>query len=277
MNFADFYKQIDPLADRLRQVKSEALATDDLDQLNRLNDESSRLVGGIHDAFNLVIDAKLTRSETSGRSSSPKSGPDSTVLYRLYGGEGLLYIGIAHKVATRLVQHSQSKPWFDEVTSIFVERYRTRAEATEAERLAIIAEQPKFNVVHNGTNPRREKVAGQPAPVRAVAAPCHPLVGKFVHSHADLEHPREARDQGRVTTDLGNGLFLVMWHSWGWGEAMYEQIHHISDMKTWRLFSTADDWRDAGDESMKIVDRRLEREANSTTPFSVVSTPETRG
>lgn len=181
---------------------------------------------------------------------------DPTVLYRLYGADGLLYIGIARSIATRLGQHAASKDWFDQVTTIVLERFDTRERAAEAERSAIIEEKPSHNIVHNrGTRPSHIRTVRH-----AAANATDALVGKFVHTHGDPEHPREAGNQGRITSSVGDGYYLVMWHSWWDGAYMHEQLVHIGDMATWRFFGSLDDWVEAGDESSKLVSRRIEAE-----------------
>lgn len=94
-------------------------------------------------------------------------------LYRFYDAEDtLLYVGITEAGAMRWNQHRKSKHWWPEVVSSTVEHFTTRAEALEAERQAIIAEQPLHNVVHNRTRQpdRSEELVwkcvecGQPIP-----------------------------------------------------------------------------------------------------------------
>lgn len=71
-------------------------------------------------------------------------------LYRFYDSEGaLLYVGITEVGAMRWNQHRKSKHWWSDVASTTVEHFRTRPEALEAEKQAIIAERPIHNVVHN--------------------------------------------------------------------------------------------------------------------------------
>lgn len=71
-------------------------------------------------------------------------------LYRFYDVEGrLLYIGLTADLPTRLNNHRDDKPWWCEVTRVAVEHYPDRAAVIAAERRAIIAEGPRYNVVHN--------------------------------------------------------------------------------------------------------------------------------
>jgi hypothetical protein len=74
---------------------------------------------------------------------------ERTALYRIRGEAGvLLYIGITNSVPFRWNGHQAVQPWWDEVRSLTVEWYGTRAEAEEAEKAAILAEQPKHNVTY---------------------------------------------------------------------------------------------------------------------------------
>lgn len=75
--------------------------------------------------------------------------PESTALYRIRGeGDVLIYIGITNSVPFRWNGHQSLQPWWDEVRSVTVEWYDTRAEAAAAEKAAILAEQPKYNVTY---------------------------------------------------------------------------------------------------------------------------------
>jgi DNA-directed RNA polymerase subunit RPC12/RpoP/predicted GIY-YIG superfamily endonuclease len=76
-----------------------------------------------------------------------------TSLYRLFNKAGeLLYIGIAGNVGRRMGEHSE-KPWWLEVASITVEHHPRRILAELAEREAIKAEHPRYNVQHVDPEP----------------------------------------------------------------------------------------------------------------------------
>jgi len=75
--------------------------------------------------------------------------PERTALYRIRGeGHVLLYIGITNSVPFRWNGHQAVQPWWDELRSLTVERYDTRAQAEQAEKAAILAEQPRYNVTY---------------------------------------------------------------------------------------------------------------------------------
>lgn len=67
-------------------------------------------------------------------------------LYRFYGDEGLLYVGISSNVGTRWKGHTREKPWWAEVTHATIEHYEDRDSALVAETVAIKSERPKYNV-----------------------------------------------------------------------------------------------------------------------------------
>ncbi|MFF4362635.1 GIY-YIG nuclease family protein [Streptomyces sp. NPDC001604] len=73
-----------------------------------------------------------------------------TALYRLYGLEGLLYVGISISPLTRVRTHLREQPWASQVVGIRIE-YPDDAEA--AEREAVWTERPKYNVIFNGETP----------------------------------------------------------------------------------------------------------------------------
>lgn len=75
-------------------------------------------------------------------------------LYRFYNGNGaLLYIGIALQPFARMGQHRREKSWWGEVATVTIEHYVSRPKAMAAERAAIKAEKPRYNVVHNRDKP----------------------------------------------------------------------------------------------------------------------------
>lgn len=67
-------------------------------------------------------------------------------LYRFWEGGNLLYIGISINAYTRTKGHQSTAGWWPEATSVTFEKYPNRAAVLVAEREAIRAEQPKYNV-----------------------------------------------------------------------------------------------------------------------------------
>jgi predicted GIY-YIG superfamily endonuclease len=75
-----------------------------------------------------------------------------TAVYRAYSTHGyLLYVGIAKDVERRMADHRRSSPWFVDAARIDIKHYPNRWQAENAEREAIRAEQPIWNVVGNST------------------------------------------------------------------------------------------------------------------------------
>ena len=77
------------------------------------------------------------------------------IVYRMFDDNGsLLYIGMTSHSGRRFNDHS-GKSWFSLVAVITLERHPGAARAAGAERLAILAEKPVFNV--RGLEPSRPK------------------------------------------------------------------------------------------------------------------------
>lgn len=75
---------------------------------------------------------------------------DLTWLYRMFDAhDNLLYVGISKSAFARFEQHSHDKPWINQVVRWEREQYPTRAAALVAEKAAIIAERPRYNIIHN--------------------------------------------------------------------------------------------------------------------------------
>jgi len=78
------------------------------------------------------------------------SGNGEQALYRFYDAAGdLLYIGITFDPGSRWAQHQHDKPWWHEVQQLTVEVHPDRQAVLDAERAAILAERPRYNIVHN--------------------------------------------------------------------------------------------------------------------------------
>ncbi|MFD6565429.1 GIY-YIG nuclease family protein [Micromonospora profundi] len=93
---------------------------------------------------------QLALDQTIQSSNHPSSPLDPTALYRFFNREGvLLYVGITVDPRVRWHQHSKDKPDWRQVVDIRLEHYDTRDEALDAERRAIQAELPLWNIQHN--------------------------------------------------------------------------------------------------------------------------------
>ena len=74
------------------------------------------------------------------------------VVYRIWSGDTLLYVGLTMDLSQRLKAHSIGKPWWVEVTHITLTHYESKADAARAEELAIDSESPKYNRSRTYTN-----------------------------------------------------------------------------------------------------------------------------
>ncbi len=69
------------------------------------------------------------------------------VLYRMYDAHGaLLYVGRTCNPHNRFRAHQIEKHWWLEVDTIKVENFESRPALVEAERIAIVAEKPRYNI-----------------------------------------------------------------------------------------------------------------------------------
>jgi hypothetical protein len=86
-------------------------------------------------------------------------------MYRLYDEAGtLLYIGISWSALQRIAQHHDDKHWWRDVATVKIETIKgSRPAAAQAERQAIIAETPLYNIVYNtaGSKPTKPKPANR--------------------------------------------------------------------------------------------------------------------
>lgn len=70
-----------------------------------------------------------------------------TALYRMWDAAGtLLYVGITGNPIERWRKHAQKKPWWRRVHQITCELFPKEHLALDAERAAIRAERPEFNI-----------------------------------------------------------------------------------------------------------------------------------
>lgn len=85
------------------------------------------------------------------------------VLYRMYDQAGaLLYVGITVHLGGRFDHHRRTKPWWTDVVRIEMQHFPNRAAVEEAERLAVAAEGPRYNV-HLTDVPFTAAGAGSPS------------------------------------------------------------------------------------------------------------------
>jgi hypothetical protein len=94
------------------------------------------------------VDTQFLRSLFDEEGSLHTAG--RTALYRLYGLEGLLYVGISTCPLTRIRTHLRQQSWAPHVIGIRID-YPDDAHA--AERETVHTERPLHNVVFNGATP----------------------------------------------------------------------------------------------------------------------------
>lgn len=79
----------------------------------------------------------------------------NAVVYRFYDADGAaLYIGYSSALLTRITGHRSNSPWFKKVATVKVEHFDTRSAALAAEKVAIEAERPRYNINHKAGSPR---------------------------------------------------------------------------------------------------------------------------
>jgi hypothetical protein len=81
---------------------------------------------------------------------SPELFNRPTHLYRFFDKDGrLLYIGVSLHAVVRLVQHVKEAHWVNQACQVIWETFPNRYAALKAEKDAIRAERPPFNIAHN--------------------------------------------------------------------------------------------------------------------------------
>lgn len=102
-------------------------------------------------AIGFVIGLFAGRTIAAKSQPPPPSPPQPkldrpTTLYRYYDAQHrLLYVGITCRGPKRAAEHAKSQPWWPRQVWMRSEHYDTWAEAEEAERVAIAAEEPECN------------------------------------------------------------------------------------------------------------------------------------
>ncbi|MEV2239587.1 hypothetical protein [Micromonospora sp. NPDC049891] len=89
----------------------------------------------------------------------PDARETPTALYFWYDAtDVLLYIGITGDLATRQTSHAKRSSWAEFADHSKIRRFPSRAGAEAAEKAAIEAERPLFNVQHNDTPEARQRL-----------------------------------------------------------------------------------------------------------------------
>lgn len=124
-----------------------------------------------------------------------------TTLYRHFDGEGiLLYVGIAYDAYNRWRQHQDHSAWTPEVRRTTYDLFPTREAALTAEREAIQAECPKYNIKMNG---RRLEIEQPRIPETPAQASAFKLFDRIVNF-------RGAYTPNGVAVELDMNLSMVL-------------------------------------------------------------------
>lgn len=178
-----------------------------------------------------------------------RPAPATTDLYRYFDADGrLLYIGISLHAAKRAAEHRAGKDWWNDVATMTIEKFATREAALEAERVAIIAEGPLHNVVHN-----RDREAGKALVAAAMervptsGRPEYPwmtdgMVGWFVHTY---DSDGTLHYQGEVAFQVTDDSYMIQWFEFLMGEPSDCTIHHVSEMGHWKFYPKLEWWKEA--------------------------------
>jgi len=104
-------------------------------------------------------------------------------LYRHFNKEGdLLYVGISLSSINRLGQHKDNSHWFETISRVEIENFKTREEAVEAEAKAIFFEKPKYNIMR----PRHNQLMLEEAQKRAALVQKKEELAPSIQSRKDL-------------------------------------------------------------------------------------------
>lgn len=86
-------------------------------------------------------------------------------LYRYFDAEGtLLYIGVTSRINRRMREHYESSAWFAKVTRCEFEQFPDRKSVLDAERNAILSENPLHNNHHKPRSRCRSTFDENPEP-----------------------------------------------------------------------------------------------------------------
>lgn len=95
------------------------------------------------------------------------------ILYRFFDSDGdLLYVGLTNNIHGRFSSHAGKQPWWAEVADCRVEFLPSRDALREAEVVAIRAEKPRYNVIHNrASEPERLSESSRETDVQLLPIP----------------------------------------------------------------------------------------------------------
>lgn len=171
-----------------------------------------------------------------------KEAPDRPhALYRFFGADGaLLYIGITWNIATRFPRHQGGKPWWCEVNSIKVEQHPDRASVLRAERAAIEAERPRYNINHNSGRPQGVSSEAMTGNRRLTDDPVltpGSLVGSYFHGRGSGRSW-----QGCIVAEPSPGVYLIELFDWMGGYPFNQELIRLEEMiaDNWFFYDSAE-------------------------------------
>lgn len=104
------------------------------------------------------------------------------VLYRFVDGLGqLLYVGITKNPAARLRRHGIDSFWWEQVSTIHLQRFANREQLRAAEQDAIITERPMYNKQCNYGQPSNSEFGLLPCPVCGEESFYRPVMDRYYH------------------------------------------------------------------------------------------------
>lgn len=184
---------------------------------------------------------------------------EPTELYRYFDtSDRLLYIGISLSTVARAMGHKREAGWWGTWARSTVERFDTRAQALEAERLAIIREKPLHNVIHNGGNPNGDA----PGPAAGTYLN-RGLVGRYFLTPDEKHGWPLGNRQGQVIDQFNEDTYLIELYSWMSGGPNGQQMCRLEAMIEWHFYEDDEDWRDAAGDLMRAREwheRDIDRE-----------------
>lgn len=194
---------------------------------------------------------------------------EPTSLYRHFDADGiLLYVGISLSWPKRTKDHVRGSRWFDAVVKVEIERFASRDEALAAERRAIQAERPVFNIVHNcepkPAKPKPKPFVSHDPILRLITGPVA-IVGPALMYRDDtlsliVAHGQEGRAGGLVEIVLGRLAAEVP--EWAYMADMVAVIRSGDEV-------TLDEARDMRSKLVAKLQRHLDRVETCETDISL--------
>lgn len=137
------------------------------EKLNEMKDGVKAAMSDRDDAIKSLRDGGLTLATIAEKYGLTRSRvqqivmcgpPKPSYVYRCYDDCGvLLYVGCTQNPTERDASHWYQTKWFDESVAIIYERYPCLEDGRNAERLAIVSENPMRNIDHSTDKSRRIK------------------------------------------------------------------------------------------------------------------------